>query len=182
MSVNGVVWRVAVSLAVALAIALVVRVATDPADPIVTQTAVARDAGGSTLVVATDFKSVGATSPGAVVLRWWQANQFHEPARTIAAFYATDSRPRPAQLRADLKVTAYIFDSTKPLVLDQRSNGATAQVFTLIPPAGKGGSSKGSTPYVFRLRSEQGRWKLVDSYMADRAAAERQFARERRRR
>jgi hypothetical protein len=179
---NGIAWRVAISLAVALVIAVAVRVATDPAAPVSTQPAVARVAGGSTLVTSADFKGVGATSPGAVVLRWWQANQFHEPAHAVAEFYAADSRPRPAQLRADVKLTEYIFNSTKPLVLDQRRTGGTAQVFTLIPPAGEAASSKDSTPYVFKLRSERGRWKLTDSYMADRAVAERRFARERRRR
>jgi hypothetical protein len=182
MTGNRVVLRVAISLAVALAIALVVRVATDPSDPVATQSVVAQDVGRSALVTAADFEGIGPSSPGAVVLRWWQANQFNESARSIATFYTDGSRAPFAQLRADLRLTRYIFDATKPTILDQRAEGETAQVFTLIPPLGERATSKKSTPYVFKLSRERGSWKLTDSFVAVRAAGERRFARDRRRR
>ena len=179
---KGVVWRVAIALVAAVVIALAVRVATDPDDPVSTEPAVARDADVSAVVGTADFEQAGARSPGATVLRWWQSNQFRRPVREVAAHYTADSRPSLGKLRADLKLVRYIFTSTKPLVVDQRTEGDTAQVFTLIAPPDERPGSRDSTTYVFAVERERGRWKLADTYLADRATAERDAIDEDRRR
>jgi hypothetical protein len=179
---KSVAWRIAISLGVALVIALAVRLATDPDDPVTTEPAGVRGVpGGPALVTSADFEGVGASSPGAVVLRWWQAIQFRRPVRRVADYYAATSRPKSKDLRADLKLARYIFDSTKPRVLDQRTDGGTAQVFTIIPPADDVASTEGQ-PYVFELEREGESWRLADTYLADRADAERTTAAESRRR
>jgi hypothetical protein len=177
LTANGIVRRVAIALAVAVALALVVRFATDPDDPLASQSTAARDAGGTHLVGAADFRGIGPSSPGAVVLRWWQANQFGGSTRRIASFYAADSRPELAALRADRKLTEYIFDSTKPRVLDQRLEGSTAQVLTLLPTPAEAGTGEGK-PYAFKLRRQNDGWKLADAFIAQRATAERDAKRE----
>ena len=182
LTAKSLAWRIAAALAVAVLIALAVRLATDPDDPAVTDTAAARETGGPALVSTSDFDGVGAASPGAVVLRWWQAVQFRRPIREIAAYYAPSARPGREDLRADLKLVRYIFDSTKPLVLDQRDDGGTAQVFTVIPPAGERSSPPEGQPYVFEVERVGASWKLTDTYLADRATAERSTASEKKRR
>jgi hypothetical protein len=172
--------RITIALGVALVVAIAIRVTTDPS-PVATQKVVAIDGRKSDLVTRADFEGRDPASPGAIVLRWWQANQVQNPkARRVDSFYAVDSRTPNPRLRADMRITRYIFQESKPLILDERTDGDSAEVFTLIPPPRDDAGSDRNTPYVFALRRKRGDWKLSDSFLADRAAGERRFARERR--
>jgi hypothetical protein len=173
----GIFVPIAIAIGLALVVAIVVRLATDPSDP-AERTAAPVGRGGTPFVGAADFTDLSPSSPGAVVLRWWQANQFRQPPRIVAAFYATANRPPLSRLEADLRLTRYIFRSSKPLVLDQRAEAGRARVFVLLPPPGDPVTSRDGKPYVFDLVRERGRWKLADEFVASRAAAERQFARD----
>jgi hypothetical protein len=163
---------VAVSLLLGLLLALTLRFTTGPGGA--AGAPATRSSG--ILVTSADFKPLAPTGPGAVVLRWWQSNQFNEPPRRTARFYASSHRPALQNLRADLGVMVYVFRETKPLVVDEYVSGTTAQVFTIIPPLRKTASADGGLPYIFHLAREGGQWKLADDFIANRAAGERAFA------
>jgi hypothetical protein len=126
-------------------------------------------------VSAADFRDLPRSSPGVTVLRWWQDIQFDKPARTLVSYYAPQSRPATARLAADLRTVQYIFRQSRPVVLDQRVNGSTAEVFTVIPAAGQS-VSDGGMPYLFKLVRVDGSWKLASDYIAERAAVDRDIA------
>jgi hypothetical protein len=158
---------IALSLALALVLALAAHFAAGGAHV---------PAPTGTLVREADFRHLDSNGPGALVLRWWQANQFHRPLRAVDAFYAASDRPTVAALRSDLKVVSYFFDETKPFVLDEYVTGDTAQVFALIPRPRKAVSDSNGLPYVFRAVREGGRWKLADNFIAALAQREREYA------
>jgi hypothetical protein len=169
--------RVGISLLVALAIAVAFRLGDGRDDhangPPPTNTR------AGPFVSAVDFRDLAPSSPGVTVLRWWQDIQFEKPTRALVSYYAPANRPPARRLASDLRTVLYIFRESRPLVLDQRVHGSTAEVFTVIPGPRQPVSS-GGTPYLFKLVREGGSWKLVSDFIGERAAVDRQIVTEER--
>jgi hypothetical protein len=169
--------RAGIALLVALAIAVAFRLGDGRDDH--ANGPPPSDARAGPFVSAADFRDLPPSSPGVTVLRWWQDIQFGKPTRTLVSYYAPENRPPARRLASDLRTVRYIFRESRPLVLDQRVNGSTAEVFTVIPGA-RQSVGKGGTPYLFKLVRQGGSWKLVSNFIGERAAADRQIVTEER--
>jgi hypothetical protein len=132
---------------------------------------------GGYLVGASDLRSAGSGTPGAAVLKWWQAIQYGEPALTIRRRYQADRAPSVSSLRSELRLLRYRFRSAKPFVLDQSVDRNDGRVFTSVVTYGNSRELAAATtpgvPVAFTLKRVGFTWLLADdNYLSSETGKE----------
>lgn len=132
--------------------------------------------GASTAAVVSyaDIAAAGRGTPGQSLLAWWQALQLDAPLAEVQAAFAPQAGVDRKDLARQLKRVRYLFLDGRPTLVDERIDGDTATLVTLL---GRAGAE--ARPRSFRMVRVGGAWKLADNrFLKERSRAELRFAAE----
>jgi hypothetical protein len=128
---------------------------------------------GPALVTRAQLERYPAGAPARQVLEWWRALQFLDPA-LARGYYARGSRPSEAQLASELSIGAEALGTAlRPQIADVQRRRFERTVFVVLTKRKRtpnGRVDLEHSPYAFTLVLEDGRWKLADNRLLDRAA------------
>ncbi len=140
---------------------------------------IAARAGAPSVVTHADLAAAGTGTPGEALLEWWQSMQLGTDIDVVvSSSFAPTVAPDRETLIRKLETLRYVFQQSKPRLIDSRVRGDEAQVIAVLASRGERDGEEQHVLEAFQLERIAGRWRVGREFVERRYGAEVAYARE----